>query len=490
MNKSYKNILTIFSVIFFLEIISFLGFKFPEVRQIVFVIICLATLLLTIKDLRWGVFILLAELFIGSKGYLFYFSFGHFVLSIRIAIWSILMLVWFFKQIPNFKIQIPNFCNRKFLYFYIFIFLLFLGVINAFARHNALSNIYSDFNNWLYILAVLPIFTAIKSKDDWKRILEIFVAATLWLGFETLFLFFIFSHDLPQTANLLYSWIRNTLVGEITFVQYGFFRIFIQSQIYNLLAIFLFLPWLLAENKKETTRLIGGQALYFLLLTFNLTAVIICLSRSFWLGLATGLSVFGIYLIWKRQWRKLLRYFMIIISSLILSLILIVGILKFPIPAPLSGASALDLLAGRASQFEGEAAVSSRWNLLPVLWGEIKKAPLLGEGFGATATYKTFDPRALANNANGLYTTYAFEWGWLDIWIKIGFLGMACYLFLIAKIFWKSMKINSKISIGLGVGILSLAVIHFFTPYLNHPLGIGFLILTSMAINNYKEINY
>ena len=249
MNKKIKNILIIFSLIFLAQAISLVGFLNPSIRQIAFIAICLGALILTIKDLRWGIFILFTELFIGSKGYLFYFSFDNHQVSIRIALWGIVMAVWAIKSIVNCQLSIDKSRNRLFLYFYIFIFLLSLGVANAFFHHNSLNNIYSDFNNWLYFLTIFPFLSAIKSREDWQRIWQIFLASALWLGFETLILFFIFSHDLPQTAGVLYSWIRNTLIGEITFVQYGFFRIFIQSQIFNLLGFFIILPMLIEKQK-------------------------------------------------------------------------------------------------------------------------------------------------------------------------------------------------------------------------------------------------
>ena len=55
----------------------------------------------------------------------------------------------------------------------------------------------------------------------------------------------------------------------------------------------------------------------------------------------------------------------------------------------------------------------------------------MGRGFGATVTYQTRDPRILADNGSGEYTTYAFEWGWLDIWLKLGIFGLAAYFLLI-----------------------------------------------------------
>jgi O-antigen ligase len=480
MNKNLKDISIIFGLIFLAQAISLVGFLHPIVRQIAFVAICLSALIFTIKDLRWGILILFTELFIGSKGYLFYFDYHEKLISIRIAIWGIVMAVWLVESIVNCQLSIVKSYNRLFSCFFVFLLFLAGGVINAFFHHNALDNIYSDFNNWLYFLTFLPLITVIRTKEDWQKILEIFIASTLWLSLESLALFFIFSHDLPQTAGILYSWIRNTLIGEITFVQMGFFRIFIQSQIFNLLGFFMILPLLLESQKSKKER-----AFYFLLSTFYLTVVIVSLSRSFWLGLAGGLLFAGGYFLFKKEWRKFLKLIGIFLGTAIFSFLIVIAVLKFPYPAPLSGDS-LEMFKNRATQLGGEAAISSRWNLLPVIWQEIERAPIIGYGWGKTITYKSMDPRVLQKNPNGEYTTFAFEWGWLDLWLKIGFLGLLSFIIFISVLainLGRNIKNNFlKIpSLGLIAALVSSCVVHFFTPYLNHPLGIGFILLVLSA---------
>jgi O-antigen ligase len=379
--------------------------------------------------------------------------------------------------------------KKLFFCFFVFLFFLTLGLANAFLRHNSPGSIYADFNNWLYLLTIFPLLSAITTKEDWQKIWQIFIASTLWLAFETLGLFFIFSHDLPQTANLLYSWIRKTLIGEITFVQYGFFRIFIQSQIFNLLGFFIFLPLLIEKQKTKKI-----NTFYFLLITSCFAVVLVSMSRSFWLGLAGGLLFLGIYYLIKKEGRKFLKLCGLFVITGLTSLLLIVFILKFPYPAPLSGAS-LELFKNRALQISDESAVSSRWNLLPIIWTEIKQAPILGHGWGKTITYKSLDPRVLQKNQNGEYTTFAFEWGWLDIWLKIGAVGLLVFIvFLSALLMGLARNIKNNFwatySLGLIASLISLCVVHFFTPYLNHPLGIGFvLIILSVVLCSHNNKN-
>ena len=84
------------------------------------------------------------------------------------------------------------------------------------------------------------------------------------------------------------------------------------------------------------------------------------------------------------------------------------------------------------------------------------------------------DPRIRAEFPDGRYTTSAFEWGYLDIWLKIGLLGLLAYLILIVKIARESLKAGLLGEI-LFIALTALVITHTFSPYLNHPLGIGFI---------------
>ena len=59
-------------VFLFLDLLSYIAFFNLDLLKISFLIIVLAGAALTIYKLEYGILILLAELLIGSKGYLFY----------------------------------------------------------------------------------------------------------------------------------------------------------------------------------------------------------------------------------------------------------------------------------------------------------------------------------------------------------------------------------------------------------------------------------
>ncbi len=471
--------------IFFGEILSFLGYFYPIVREISFFIIIFLAFIVSLLRLEYGLAIIFTELFIGSKGYLFYFSANDLVISIRIALWLVVLAVW----LAGFLIKILrkqeiNFIHSRILFYFSVLFaFLFWGLINGFLNQHQFNNLFFDFNGWLYLLLLFPLLDLAYEKREkiFSLLFSVLAAAIIWLTVKTLFLLFIFSHNLTNLASPLYRWVRTSGVGEITQMPANFYRIFFQSHIFFIPALFLVLFCL------STKISLRKRAIFFFILSFILAIIFISLSRSNWVGLAAGWLVYNLYLVYNRSWRQIWQNNLSLISASFLALIFIFAVVKFPLLSPKADFSPT-LISKRASQVTNEAGVSSRWALLPNLWTEIKKAPVLGQGFGTTITYYSRDPRVLNEHPDGHYTTYAFEWGWLGIWLKLGVFGLISYLFLLVVIIWQTFKLlrvdpGKKIVLGVSLGLVSIAVVNFFSPYLNHPLGIGYLLITAVFVD-------
>ncbi|PIR93048.1 hypothetical protein COT99_02860 [Candidatus Falkowbacteria bacterium CG10_big_fil_rev_8_21_14_0_10_43_10] len=535
-----KQLRLYFLLIFLVEAFSFAGFYYPQLREVAFFTILAVTLLLTVHKLEYGLLILLAELFIGSKGYLFFYEYEGTQFSLRIGLFLVVMSAWLgkvllkwastksgfdineevdkyilkskkvFEDFGDFKNFSDN-VKKKFegirqknnlniFYLVLFIFLGW-GVINGYLRHNNLSDIFFDFNGWIYFGILFPVLYVFQNSENrseqfLRDLFIVFSAAIVWLVAKTLFLVYGFSHNLLPVVYEVYRWVRVTGVGEITGTESGFTRVFFQSHIYVLIGFFIFLSLLMfykLERKKK-------ELLYCsIALLLCVSTILISFSRSFWVGLFIGLLFYYFILIifFYKEWRAILWQIGTLITAGVLSVGLIYGVIKFPYPNPNANFSA-SLISERASTL-GDAAGSSRWNLLPVLLSEIKKAPLQGEGFGATVTYVTEDPRVLEQNPSGEYTTYAFEWGWLDIWLKLGLLGLVAYLVLLGVIAVNGIKnikykifnikyLDALFSIALLSGLVMIIVTSIFSPYLNHPLGIGYVVLVSAILINKRRV--
>ncbi|MFH1254863.1 MAG: O-antigen ligase family protein [bacterium] len=477
-----KSITSFACVVISAEMLSFLGYYYQIINFISFFAIAAIVFILSLRKLEYGLFALLAELIIGSFGYLFYFENNGFKISIRITLWLIIMSVWLANEITKFiktkKFEIYFFRSSYLFYFlFLFIFIIF-GAINGFARGNLFNDIFFDFNNWLYFPLIFPIFSVFQNDDNLKTAKQIFLVSIIWLSVKTIILAYIFSHNFIFFIPDIYLWIRQSGVGEITQVVPGFSRIFMQSHIFVLIGFFALLFYLPKRSQNS----------YAPILALPLSAIIISFSRSFWIGLAVGGFFFLMAIIFKLKikLKKFIALNSIALSAAVLSLALAFFIVKFPFPAPAGNFDATNLLSQRASQISSEAGVSSRWRLLPQLWKEIKKSPISGQGFGATVTYQSYDPRILKTNSQGEYTTYAFEWGWLDIWLKLGILGLTAYIILFIKLIFDGLKINSRLSLSLTAGLIIIFFVSIFSPYANHPLGIGYIIAAAAIMEKLK----
>ncbi|MFW5888458.1 MAG: O-antigen ligase family protein [Patescibacteria group bacterium] len=510
-NKFYLTLMILLPA----ELLSFSAHYF-DVANIVFLAVFTLILLATLHKLAYGLLIALVELIIGSMGYLFYFDFGEAMISIRMGIWLIVLSVWTageVKRALNKKnkgvtlkdqfYQIPySIKNNYQAYFFVLFFFIAWGGINGYLSGNGFGNLFPDINSYFYFALILPVYSVLSSyKKSFPEVLfslsQVFLGAVIWMSLKTLFLLYIFSHNLYTAMDALYQWVRDTGVGEITEMSEGVYRIFFQSHIFSIIGFFVLLFFLnkyLLDKKTSLKNSIKERkyrmAVALLALSCMLSVVIIGFSRSFWVGFLAGMIMWLFFTLKQYGPKRTLISAIGILLAGFISLGLIASIVNFPYPEPGGRFDAARAASSRAKQTtKGEAAVSSRWSLLPKLWNEIKDDPIPGRGYGATITYTSSDPRVLERTSNGRYTTFAFEWGWLDIWLKIGIFGLMTYMAIMGKLFLDGYSIVSRnrwLTTGLITGVIILAAVNFFTPFLNHPLGIGYLIITAVLLDKFK----
>lgn len=526
--RLYKvSLLTIIT----LNALSFLAFRSPLLNWLSFTFILFSTALIAWKDLRYGILILLGELMISSQGHLFDIYLSTFRFSMRMGIFVIILTIWGLKflilnfQFPRkFSIRYLLFSYRWYVLFGLFIS---FGIINGLFQGNRLSFLYQDVNAYLFFL-LLPVFiTALKSKNatNYKlqttRLLTVWAAAITWQFFVSITLLFLYGHlDLFWRFLVpVYEWFRDQRIIEVGLYDYNFYRVFMQSGLWVLTGFFVFLSlWMFNQKKhaykavlyyyiiillrklkiakhssnatiqqSNNTPVCGKKLFASTLLVFAITVILISLSRSFWIGGFIGFLCLAVYYIEKNRpaVKELLMQGKNLLFLTLVSIAIIAGMLIVPI-GEIPGLKSLSSIPARGIE-TGGAAIASRWNLLPPLWEGITSNLILGKGFGAVITYKTSDPRYLETHPdNPYYTTFAFEWGWLDILYKIGVFGLLTYLLLLGSVIYKGWtrirdvsanETKKSIYAGLSIGIIAVIIVHFFTPFLNHPLGIGYILL-------------
>lgn len=515
-----KLILKITAICITFFILSFFAYLFPILNSIIFWLIVIGTFALTIKKLEYGVFIVLTELFIGVKGYLFSFDFGgRFILSIRIALFAVVFLIWLFKKSKTFEANKYNFLYSKFFTpFAVLTIFILIGFSTGLINGNFAKNIFFDANGYFYLALVFPIFDIIHNKLKVRKLIQYLVAGSLAISILTFYVSigftimhqdarpgmagaksteqtleseeageFMISHSIFAKEELMsraffrnldtpkpyiYRWTQDTGMGEISYLTGPFFRFFSAGQLYSALVFIILLAKFL-QDKKLTLK---NNIFQLSLSAFCGLAVIVGFSRSLWIGLVFAL-IFLLFNLPKRRAVKIALY-----SIGVISLIIIIFGTLLP--------QVYDVVGNRVSsifQPKTEAAASNRYNVLTPAFQKIKEHPIMGSGFGTTIEYVS-----VALEKYGTIRVFSFEWTYLDTVIEIGILGLLSYLWFIFSIFKDGYKTkqedNKKLVICFLAGIVLILFTNITTPFLNHPLGIGFILITAAIIYALEKI--
>ncbi len=457
------------------EIASYVGYRFTLLGNGLFALIIVGTVVLAWKRLEWGLAVVLAELFIGGKGYLYSVDFGGPTVSIRIALFCTIAFVWLLRYRARTGWHtLPPMLRWSIIGLGAFVL---WGVFHGIIARHGIQNVYFDANAYLFflLLAVLLAPTIDRSRFG-TLVIAILAAVATVLGIKSLASLGMFAHFNVAGLAEYYRWIRNTGVGEIAYISGSSYRVFFQSQIYGMFALLVFAPFVLP--KRGTT--LRGKRWLFIPMTLGLSAVLVSLSRSFWVGGALAVVAGTILGFIRYRWNLKQFIGVIIVGACLFGVAytLMSWSLNFPYPYSFSrGGTANRLITERFQHFGGEAAASSRLQMLSPLADAILKSPVFGSGFATMVTYQSNDPRQLQSPTKGIYTTDAFELGYLDIALKIGVLGVGVYLLVLWTVIRGLWKAGSDMAFGVLIAVVALMGAHLTTPYLNHPLGIGLLLI-------------
>lgn len=473
-----------------IEGLSIAGWSWPLAGKIIFWLIVACTFLLSWMRLDLAFCVVLAELLVGSKGYLFSYDIGNFTVSLRLGLFLAIFSVWF---IHYFLKRQVSFRQSKLFWWFTAFFLVYLGaVINSLARNYPLKNVFLDANGYLYFGLIFVFYEVFADQEKIRRGLEVFFAGLIIFALKTLTLLIIFSAQ-PDFISLVYRWARDTRVEEITFVAQNFYRIFSQSHFYSLVGAILIITLLALKSRAEWQK---RYRFLVIALTCSTVSLLISYSRSFWLSFILTAIVMLVVFVkrYRFSFRRVFKFSLALIGLLTLEAVLIVLLVSLPtwLTTGQPGTSLASLIEERIGDSQ-EPALQSRWSLLKPLTKEIISSPVIGKGFASEVTYVSSDPRLVASSG-GIYRTYGFEWGYLDIMLKMGLIGLAVYgLFLwqLGKLGLMAYKKCSSeqqiIVLGLLFGLLALIISHATTPYLNHPLGIGYLLLCAAVFERFHH---
>jgi hypothetical protein len=466
-----------------------------SVSLVLLTIFALALGWLTYTNLTLALMVVLLEIMIGGHGHLFSASFFGVPLSLRMVLFLVFMSVWVMSWVRGVSSPIWSTLRTKTPFLTLFLPIL-LGGFFGFLQ-NGHGAWFDDVNSYATLLYIFPMASIAWTNEKKSLLLHTLAIGAIWVAFTTLALLFLFTHLQPSGIWVLYAFVRDARLFEVTLLSgpswlvafFGgapwYFRVFSQGQFF--VCIF-FILWCIARVRGVVSLRKG-----FFVDVSCLAIIIASLSRSFWLGLVAAGTVLLGFVLWgilQKEWGskavlKILGYYLMVVPCVA---ILLWAVIVFPLPQK------PDLL--HSSFYKGQndntrdLAVSSRWNLLGPLSQSIAEHPVSGSGFGKQITYISDDPRLRAINPSGEYTTYRFEWGFHDIWLKMGLPGI---LAMIAVLIWFFQRaffamLNrhaaSWLAIGVSSAVVFLFVTHIFSPFINHPMGLAFLLFGAFLIDD------
>ncbi|PIR47952.1 hypothetical protein COV06_00945 [Candidatus Uhrbacteria bacterium CG10_big_fil_rev_8_21_14_0_10_50_16] len=419
---------------------------------------------------EWLFPIAMAEIISTSNGHSLNVELAGISIGLRIALFGVLMVATLIHLSRTRRNPIPE---RYRLPVILLVGLMLYGVIRGLLSGYDLRILYLDANGYLAIGYLLAAFVWVQDARSRKRLMQLAGAGVVVITFKTLLFLFVFGHLHPKTLNPLYTWIRDTRLGEITLQMGNVYRIFLQSQWFLVPALFVSASYmLLAEKTRE------NGVRYVHLVVF--AAIVASLSRTFWLALACAILLFVVYIVWQKGWRTLASR----VPDLVITKIGAVALLWIIIAVPIfqtTGTSIFgSLLRSRATGTD-DIALDSRRKLLGPLLTSIAQEPLMGHGLGTQVVYETSDQRYIDGQGTNIVSSYVFEWGWLDLLVKFGLLGTGILLYVfyaIAADLWHASRedrAHTWLYMALFFSFIALLIAHMFSPYLNHPIGWGMI---------------
>lgn len=485
--KSNKPIIVGLTSFIALDLLSLIGWQISWISSVITVLLILIWLLVAQKNLALAVVLLIAELVVGSFGHLTQISVYDTQISLRLGLF-----------IVSFGVMFYNICiDRKHIIFshpwrwwYVGAIASLLWAVGVgYYNWVSLDKLVLDVNGYLYIL-LLPLFLQIFEEYENGEIIRlaklVLVPAIIWLSLRTIFLLYTFTHFDIEAITWLYKWYRDTGLGEITPAGAGFFRIFSQSHIYSAVASVLGFAWLWKEIDDKNYKFWRQSWLPIFVVVFM--CLIASMSRSLWLGVASSWLLVPL-LSPLTRYRTYLIYLVISFVLVIISAGAVLETSRVTWPIKPQADKTAQVFSSR---FNVEPAGMSRLKLLPPLLQAINISPIYGSGFGSSVTYYSADPRLINSSAGGtgLTTTSAFEWGYLDLWLKFGLLGMALYLMWLIRplLFGLQLWHRHNMTGAAALALSAVFITNITTPYLNHPLGLGIIMfLGSLIMSQNRE---
>lgn len=422
--------------------------------------------------------IIIYELVLGGSGRVI--TFGSF-LSIRYILFAVSMLfyayVWardlWIKKIPLGQV-IRQRMNLSLTLTLVFFVLLLASMVQGYRAGYPLGDVFESSKGFLFILMLFPFSLFVDSKEKARRLILHFTDATVILAILSFSIFIIFG-----IYNDAFNWFDPILTkwsyGYIS-IRGGFPAVFMKTSPY--LAIALIIELGLYINSKAHKSKWKTFRIFILL-----EAIIGTMSMGIWIATAVGfgmvviLSVANHKYILAHKEKGVFRDLLPIIVVVVLSQLAFNLIFKDYI---------VTVIDNRIDTDDSSFVVKAdQLTKLTAIW---KESPLFGKGYGYRIFFDLGDFRK--------ESMILFELFWNQLLLNMGIVGFLAYVTLILepvvnyirRMFRKVQEVEDVVFIVLiSIGMLIMCIVSSVNPFMNNPIGIGYLALFLSSVNVYSK---
>lgn len=418
-----------------LQLISLVGYFAAPVRVGVWVVLIAFALRAAVRWPYIFLFLWVLELVAGHGGH----TLEAFDISLRLALFACsLVSAWRARHELRVAAMWPCIALVGFAV---------VGVAVGLIAGNSVRAVWTDFVGYLfYASAVVWVASLHVRHMAWSAMFAWIAGAFVSVALVTLIMFSIFSFHLIELHTPVYSWWRDVVIGKATDTGWWFWRVTSPA---HLLAV----PMLLLALRRCIEKITPVNVA---LAASALTVLAINMSRAYLLAAVVGWVVLVVV-----ARASVVRSLKISAGAAVIFLVIFAALNLFVSGGKSFGAELLLQRSSGAVQQNVELSADIRRALLPPAVQLVQRHPFIGAGLGTAITI--IHPRTGAT-----YTTHSFDWGWLQLWTQIGFIGVALLVWMVAQLLRSGMPVVAGCT-------AALAVTAVFGPTLFHPLGVTLL---------------
>lgn len=393
--------------------------------------------------------IIVIELVLGGSGRLI--TIGPYV-SIRYILFFVAIIYLLFKYVSRrFRIKKNVFYIDILLFMYVIIFSIGIGLMCGYEINNVLISS----KGYLYILMYIPFSIIIDNKGKSKQIYRLFINCSVILALITLTIFVFFYFD-DAVYPFLSPILRKFDYGYIA-LRGGLPAVFMKTSPF--MAITFIIVLINFVNIEKEKNIYNIFKLMILLLGIFAT-----MSMGIWIATFIGVIIAIVLFSGKKKIMGIATIgLLVVISLLFLSEYITVS------------------LANRLSSTDSSFII--KFDQLLTLFRLWLEKPMFGYGLGLEITFQTeLVSRTMVN----------FELFWIQILVNMGLIGLVVFLRMFTKPIYYTKKLSEEISFeesiqlkSLIIGLIVLSVISSVNPFLNNPIGIGYLIIVMSTVSAY-----